>query len=155
MKGISLLLAVALAPLSPNPLPPSTTFSDSSTIIQSENREIEDEGSADLESAGTILIPLITSPISNREDQISTLSSAMIPSIDGTYTVPNYPRVSRAEGCRRAQAGKMIFTVAWNGLVCFPLSLAGGPVGSFMIGWACGYVGERIINYPSSHQICK
>ncbi len=95
------------------------------------------------------------SPLLERGGGLLTPTWVMQPSIDGTHSVPNYPRVSRATGCQRARAGYVIFTVSWNGLVCFPLSLAGGPVGSFIIGWGCGYVGEKIISRPSSSQICN
>ncbi|SDU79023.1 hypothetical protein SAMN04489737_0709 [Arcanobacterium phocae] len=75
---------------------------------------------------------------------------AIIPSIDIGGGGASYPRVSPKEGCARARWGNFIWSVAWGGLVCAPVSVATG-FGGFL----CGAAGSAASTWLPWNNICR
>ncbi len=72
---------------------------------------------------------------------------------DGGFIIPNYPRVSRSEGCWQATIGRYAFTWGFRGLICAPLVLASGSF-SGVTSFACGAVGKVATKIIPFNNVC-
>ncbi|VEI13111.1 hypothetical protein [Trueperella bialowiezensis] len=68
----------------------------------------------------------------------------------GGRIIKNYPRVSKSAACNKIKAGEMIFTIAWNGLVCMPLGFINPG-----ISYVCGLAGSLGTTYLVDDSSCR